>query len=90
MRTITKAFTEHPASVGESYFQHMGMSMSFAFKMLAGGCACLVHAFFPFLCVKTGSTQISKLHDRMVLNRDNNHDHSSDGLIHSYIPEYFI
>ena len=26
---IKRAFTEHPASVGESYFQHMGMAFGF-------------------------------------------------------------
>ncbi len=90
MRALLKPFTEHPKSVGETYFQHMGMSSSFAFKMLGGGCACLVHAVFPFLCVKTGSTQITKLHDKMVTNRDSSSHHSSDGDIHTYIPEYYI
>lgn len=29
-------FTEHPRSVGESYFEHMGMSASFGAAMLRG------------------------------------------------------
>ncbi len=66
LRTL---FTEHPASVDETYTEHMGMACSFAARMFAGGIACLVHAFLPFLFVKTGSSTIDELHDRMVVNR---------------------
>jgi hypothetical protein len=67
LRTL---FTEHPASVGETYFQHLGQALGFAGRMFVGSVACLVHAFLPFLCVKTGSKCIDELHDRMVANRD--------------------
>lgn len=66
---MKRLFTEHPASVGESYFEHMGMAGWFAFRMLGGGIACLVHAVLPFLFVRTGSAVITDLHDRMVANR---------------------
>jgi hypothetical protein len=64
-----KAFTEHPRSVGESYWQHMAMSLSFAVSMLAGAGAALVHSVFPFLLTKTGSRIVSQLHERMVTHR---------------------
>lgn len=48
-------FTNHPHSVGESYFQHFFFALSFACKMLAAGVVCLIHAVFPFLFEKTGS-----------------------------------
>nr|WP_281501572.1 DUF6356 family protein [Kordiimonas laminariae] len=67
---MKKLFTEHPETVGESYFEHMGQAFSFGSSMLLNGIACLLHGFFPFLFVKTGSEAITKLHDRMVLNRD--------------------
>jgi hypothetical protein len=67
---LRKLFTAHPASVGESYLEHMGQALGFATRMLAGSLACFVHALFPFLCVKTGSKCITELHDRMVANRD--------------------
>ncbi len=66
---IKKLFTEHPASVGESYFEHMGMAFSFGAKMVLCGLACLLHGFFPFLFKRTGSEAIACLHDRMVMNR---------------------
>jgi Family of unknown function (DUF6356) len=62
-------FTDHPASVGESYLEHMQKALCFGFRLLAAGGACLVHAFLPFLCVKTGSRAIAELNERMVLNR---------------------
>ncbi len=64
------SFTEHPASVGETYTEHMEMAGGFGIRMLLGGAACLVHAILPFLFVKTGSSIIAGLHDRMVVNRD--------------------
>jgi len=63
------SFTEHPASVGENYFEHLLKASGFAFSMIGGGLACLVHAFLPFLFTRTGSGVIRSLHDRMVVNR---------------------
>lgn len=63
-------FTDHPASVGESYLGHMGQAFSFGFSMLGAGFACLLHGIFPFLFVRTGSATIRRLHDRMVTHRD--------------------
>lgn len=64
-----RSFTEHPASVGETYGQHLRHASGFGLRMILGGCACLVHGLLPFLFVKTGSRQINSLHDRMVTNR---------------------
>ena len=33
--------------------------------MIGGGLACLVHAVFPFLCVRTGSQTMNRLHARL-------------------------
>lgn len=64
-----RAFTEHPASVGESYGEHMGQALCFGTRMVCAGLACLVHAVLPFLFVRTGSRAIAELNDRMVRNR---------------------
>lgn len=67
---MKRLFTEHPASVGESYLEHLGQALSFAGPLFLAALACLVHAFLPFLCVKTGSRAITRLHGRMVTHRD--------------------
>lgn len=72
MRLLDKIFNDHPASVGETYFEHMGMATGFALRMLAGSIACLIHAVIPCLCERTGSRQIITLYDRMVANRRRN------------------
>lgn len=62
-------FKQHPESVGETYTEHMMVASTFGIRMLTAGCACMLHGLFPFLFVKTGSTTITELHDRMVTNR---------------------
>jgi len=62
-------FNEHLDSVGESYFEHARHAASFAATMFLGSLACLGHAIFPFLFVRTGSDVIRRLHERMVINR---------------------
>ncbi len=66
---MRKLFTEHPAGVGETYFQHMYSASSFGAWMLAAAFCCLVHAVFPFLFEKTAGKMIAGLYDRMILNR---------------------
>lgn len=52
---MLKLFTEHPASVNQTYWAHLLFAVSFGFSMVKGGCACLIHAVFPFLFQTTGS-----------------------------------
>ena len=66
---LLRAFTDHPASVGESYTEHLAHAACFGVRMIAAGIACLVHALLPFLFVRTGSVAITELNDRMLVNR---------------------
>ncbi|MGB7309771.1 MAG: DUF6356 family protein [Candidatus Acidiferrales bacterium] len=63
------SFTEHPATVGETYGQHFQTALGFSLSMIGGGLACLVHAVFPFLFETTGSAAIRSLHERMIAHR---------------------
>ncbi len=67
---IGKYFIDHPKTVDESYLEHFGVALSFSFRLMAAGLACLVHALVPGLCVKTGSNTITELHLEMVENRN--------------------
>ena len=74
---MSRLFTAHPASVGETYVQHLLAAGGFAARLAAAAVVCLVHALLPFLFEKTGSAMIAELHDRMIANRVK---HSSDRL----------
>jgi len=65
------SMNSHLESVNESYFQHMRHALSFTSAMLVGAACCLVHAFFPSLFQHTGSQLVTRLYDRMVVNRAN-------------------
>ena len=58
---VTNPFTEHPHSAGESYFQHMRVSLGFARQTLGAGVAALVHAVFPMFHKTTTSERIQCL-----------------------------
>lgn len=68
--SLQRIFTEHPSSVGETYWQHLATAWGFSWRMMLASLACLIHALLPFLFVKTGSRSITELHDRMVVNRN--------------------
>ena len=57
-------FTTHPASVGETYVEHLAMALSFAARMFVAAAVCTVHAFLPFMFEKTGSDMIADLYHR--------------------------
>jgi hypothetical protein len=71
-------FTKHPASVGETYFEHLGSAGGFGSRMIIAGLACLVHGIFPFLFQRTGSTTISTLYQRMVVGRNKQDSQKGD------------
>jgi hypothetical protein len=70
MTRLLRSLTEHPHSVGETYWQHMASALSFALPLLLAAAASLLHGLLPFLCVKTASGLVTRLHGRMVVNRE--------------------
>ena len=60
-----RLFTEHPESVGETYGEHMVRATCFGGRMIVAGLACMLHAWLPFIFVRTGSQAINELHARM-------------------------
>lgn len=71
-KMIKRLFVDHPASVGESYVQHLFTASHFAVRMVIGGVACFLHGIFPFLCTKTGSAIICELQQTMITHRASN------------------
>ncbi|HTZ71929.1 MAG TPA: DUF6356 family protein [Acetobacteraceae bacterium] len=63
------AFVEHPRSVGESYFQHQRVALSFAGALFLAALAAALHAVLPCACKTTASTTVARLHKRMASRR---------------------
>ena len=63
------AFTAHPASVGETYLEHLATASRFSLRMLLAGCACLLHGLLPFLFPRTASDCIAELYGKMGARR---------------------
>lgn len=66
---LMKVFTEHPESIGETYFEHAQHAAGFGSSMLLGALASFAHAVVPAVFVTTGSRIVTGLHQRMVLSR---------------------
>lgn len=69
---MLRLFTDHPASVDETYLEHTGFALHFAFWLAVAAFAALVHAVLPFMFEKTASRIITRLHARI---------HNRKGLI---------
>ena len=63
---MLRVFTKHPESVGETYWEHFCFASKFGMSMVMGGAACILHAVFPFLFPKTGSTILMKMAHHFV------------------------
>jgi hypothetical protein len=63
---IARLFTDHPATVNETYFGHMKFAFGFAFWLSVAAVAALIHAIIPALCETTASRILMRLHGRMT------------------------
>lgn len=63
---LRRLFTEHPASLDETYPEYMRASLSYAVPLLGAALAAFAHAFFPFLFQTTASRTVRRLYERMT------------------------
>jgi hypothetical protein len=61
---FARIFLDHPASVDETYLQHMGFALRFAFWLFVAAGAALIHAVIPAACEKTASKITARLYQR--------------------------
>lgn len=66
---IRRLFHDHPASVGESYAEHLGVAGRFGWRLMRGGLGCMLHAILPFVCTTSGSDTVRDLHAELVAKR---------------------
>jgi|TARA_B110000014_G_C19922359_1_gene477184 hypothetical protein len=58
---LSKYFTSHPASVGETYREHFYFATKVFCSLSKGALACICHAFFPAVFSRTASDTIRRL-----------------------------
>lgn len=76
---IRQHFTEHPASVGETYGEHFKVAAGFAGSLAIAAMAAAVHAVVPSCCSKTASRRIIAMHGQMTTGaRAGNLDEAAD------------
>ena len=68
LKQLSKIFTHHPKSNGETYFEHMRCASYYGFKMVVSGLAAIVHSIFPFL-FETAASDCAKMVNKEVERR---------------------
>lgn len=63
---IRRLFLDHPASVDETYGEHMRVAAGFGAAMFVGAMACFAHAIVPALFKRTGSSTVKRLHAKLT------------------------
>ena len=61
---IARIFMDHPASVDETYGEHLRFAFGFSLKLFGAAFAALVHAIIPCLFEKTASRLIADMYAR--------------------------
>jgi hypothetical protein len=59
---FAKIFTDHPASVDETYLEHLVFATKFSATLVFAGGAAMIHALIPCLCEKTASKAVARLY----------------------------
>lgn len=63
---FARLFLDHPASVDESYLQHMRFALGFAGQLALAAGAALIHALIPAACETTASSIVKRLYPRVA------------------------
>jgi hypothetical protein len=74
---LQKFFLDHPATVGESYYEHFGVASGFGLSMISGGLRAVIHAFLPNYFQTAASDTVISLHQRLVASRNAQRDAKS-------------
>jgi hypothetical protein len=64
MSIVNRLFLDHPASVDETYLEHLSTASGFGGRLILAGLACFLHGLLPCCFTRTASDQIR------TLNRD--------------------
>lgn len=59
---LHRAFTEHPASAGETYLEHLWFTSTMSARFFYTTMVILVHGLFPFLLTRAASAEIEAIY----------------------------
>jgi Family of unknown function (DUF6356) len=62
---LLKAFTEHPAEIGETYFQHLRFTAGMSLRFLLLSLTIVIHGLFPFLFTTTAGRHVERIYAEM-------------------------
>lgn len=62
---IYRKFSEHPASIGETYWEHLIFAWNKGFCLLRLSLVCFLHGLFPFLFETTASDKLKEINSEM-------------------------
>ena len=62
---MANIFTKHPKEVGETYFQHLLVSLKYSFKLLLLFIIAFIHSIFPFIFKTTTSAKIIEMAEEL-------------------------
>ena len=62
---FARLFVDHPRTVNESYFEHMGAAFGVGGRLASAAVKCFVHGIVPGLCKTAGSDAILQLHSEI-------------------------
>ncbi|MFT3987003.1 DUF6356 family protein [Aestuariivirga sp.] len=69
MASFKQIFHDHPAAVGESYFEHMAFALTFSARLFRAAFAAFAHGFVPAVCETTASQAVLDMHDEIRARR---------------------
>lgn len=69
MPDLKHIFHDHPAKVGESYFEHMAFAFRFAARLFRAAAAAAVHGVVPCLHETTASSEVLAMNDEIRARR---------------------
>ena len=62
---LARLFRDHPAKVGETYFEHMAFALGFSVRLFRAAFAALLHGLVPAFCETTASAEVLAMNDEI-------------------------
>ena len=66
VQSFLKTCRDHPATVNETYFEHMFFAARMSGRLFKAGAAALLHSIVPGWCETTASREICAMHEEIT------------------------